>query len=372
MPQNTESLITEAKNYFSKKISESNANNYKASRQKVSKTPLWDNAGIINFKRGKTVIVPLKFDKDIHFQSSFGDSNKISLERQSYLFMYKGSNSRFKTEVVMYFPDKEFLEHRTSGFSGVVKVENWEGSAVNTFLFKDNKTYKFKSRAEVTSNKSNLKTSAEICYYINWYDCEELSPGSYYNCQFIGSDFLGCYEEDLQEEISWINDDPLGGSGNYYIDDPCVQIEKDNFNKESQGGSVASELLSTTISIIDGFKKHKDPTWKCFKGFGGWELISQEIGIIELVDVDDDIWHWKSLSHGGISMSGSTLPGVSVSYNQGIGTPSVSTLYAGMSLNFSVSYSFVCNCPNFPLIGWIPPVNKNYTATSTLWNSNPN
>lgn len=98
--------------------------------------------------------------------------------------------------------------------------------------------------------------------------------------------------------------------------------------------------------------------------------MSRKSFFIKLVDLVNNKWEWVSLVHGGISMEGNTLPGVSVSYTQGSGTPTVSSLYAGMSLNFNVTYNFVCNCPNFPLLGWIPAVNKAYKS-SAIWDSKP-
>lgn len=159
-----------------------------------------------------------------------------------------------------------------------------------------------------------------------------------------------------------------GGGGD--IDYKCVEEATNNFNNTLTQSTTVSEKIITRISDIDQFTKHKDPVWKCFKGFGGWQLNSQEIGVIKLVDVPNNIWNWVSLEHGGMSMTGSPLPGASVSFSQGIGTPSISTLYAGMSLNFTVTYSFVCNCPNIPLLGWIPPENKTYTSTN-IWDAKP-
>jgi hypothetical protein len=161
-----------------------------------------------------------------------------------------------------------------------------------------------------------------------------------------------------------------GGSEGGDIDYECVQQATSNFNNTMSQSTSVSENIVTHISDIDPFTKHKDPVWRCFKGFGGWQLISQEIGIIKLVDVPNNIWNWVSLEHGGISMTGSPLMGTSISFTQGVGTPTISTLYAGMSLNFDVTYSFVCNCPNIPLLGWIPPETKNYTA-GHIWNAKP-
>lgn len=68
--------------------------------------------------------------------------------------MYKDTSGVFKTEVVTYLPDKRFLEHKSSGFSGIVKINRWDGRTVNTYLYKNNKIYKFKvDRQKISSNK---------------------------------------------------------------------------------------------------------------------------------------------------------------------------------------------------------------------------
>lgn len=161
-----------------------------------------------------------------------------------------------------------------------------------------------------------------------------------------------------------------GGSGGYSPISDCVTKAEENFYKEVQGALSVSMPQQNHISEINQITKRKDPVWIILKGFGGWYLQSQEIGVIKLVDAETNIWHWVSLDHGAISMVGIPLPGVQISYSQGVGTPSVYTLYAGMSINFTVTFHFVCNCPNIPLLGWIPPVTRNYTA-SCLWDSKP-
>jgi hypothetical protein len=172
--------------------------------------------------------------------------------------------------------------------------------------------------------------------------------------------------------------DDGGGDGSTSNDDDCIATQTSNFNQESSNGATAADVLSISTGDIDNLDKYKNPSWVCFKGFGGWSLISYENGTVHLDDPANNIWSWTSFSHNSIGMNGQPLLGVGISYSQGVGTPSAvaapgsNILYEGMSLTFSVTFSFVCNCPNLPVIGQIPPITRNYTSTCGFWDANPN
>jgi len=130
---------------------------------------------------------------------------------------------------------------------------------------------------------------------------------------------------------------------------------------------------------VDPITKNKNPKWIILRGaFNAWHLTSQEIGVIKLIDPAENKWAWKSLIHGTISMVGSPLPSIAIEHNQGVGTPSFTPeaaaasniLYGGMSLNFTVVYRLICNCPNIPVVGWVPPIYHSYTS-SAIWDANP-
>ena len=166
--------------------------------------------------------------------------------------------------------------------------------------------------------------------------------------------------------------------GETNLDEFCVNAAISEFQLEVNNSQMTSQTVAINISDIDGITKNKNPKWRILKGWSGWNLESQEVGVIKLIDEQTNQWAWKSLTHGSISMVGSPPPGVSVEYNQGVGTPSFTpetaeasiVLYGGMSLNFNVTYRLLCDCPNVPLVGQIPPVFRSYNSTS-IWNSNP-
>ena len=170
------------------------------------------------------------------------------------------------------------------------------------------------------------------------------------------------------------------GVGGGILYDVCVSAAISAFQSEASGARISSQTKSIHISAINDVTKSKNPKWKILNGaFSTWELVSEEIGVIKLIDASQNKWAWKSLTHGQITMEGFSSPTTSVEYNQGVGIPSFTpetaatsvVLYAGMTLNFQVTYRLICNCPNVPLVGWFPPIHKNYTATSTFWDAKP-
>jgi len=169
------------------------------------------------------------------------------------------------------------------------------------------------------------------------------------------------------------------GVGDTNPDEFCINVAISEFQQEVNSAQTASQTVGISISDIDPITKNKNPTWTILTGaFGAWKLISQEIGVIKLIDPVANKWAWKSLVHGSISMSGSPLPTTVVQHDQGVGTPSftpetaatTNVLYGGMSLNFNVTYRLVCNCPNVPFVGWVPPIHVSYTSNA-IWDANP-
>ena len=133
------------------------------------------------------------------------------------------------------------------------------------------------------------------------------------------------------------------------------------------GTQTASETISINTNAINDFTKNKNIEWRVFK-HPTWSLHSHENGVIKLVDVPSNKWEWQSLTHNSISFSGVSFGGT-ISHTNGVGTPSFTAgtpniLFAGMSVNFNVTFSPVCNCP------FIPSFTYNYTSTQ-IWAANP-
>lgn len=160
-----------------------------------------------------------------------------------------------------------------------------------------------------------------------------------------------------------------GGGGNSNL--ACVTSCNESFNDLVNSSSVTSTQEGADISTIDAFTKEKNPKWKILTGVG-FTLHSKEKGIVKLINVQQNIWQWESLAHGTISKQGFTVGGT-VSYSAGDATVSFTPgtqniLYAGMSLNFTVTYSPICNCPG--VSNYLPPVDVDYTSNA-IWDAKP-
>lgn len=174
------------------------------------------------------------------------------------------------------------------------------------------------------------------CYVVNWYSCDELAPGSYYNCQLIGTDFLGCFE-DTQEEISWI-DDETGGGGNYT--ETCDL---------PSGRAVAEKDRIEICGTGDGTRT-KCYFWKVYVVSGGVFLplfiFSKEQGLQTLGP--DGRWRFTTFQHQDLYLDGYAIL-YSCSTSNVTATPSIQSVNgiarqaATMHLSFTVNISAICN-----------------------------
>ena len=165
-----------------------------------------------------------------------------------------------------------------------------------------------------------------------------------------------------------------GGGGSTETTNACEDDAESNFQSElADDGPVAIDGTPTE-SVIDGITKYKNPKWQCFKGWGGWWLWSQETGITKLINAQTNTWSWQSLSHAGMSMTGSPAPGVGITYTQGFGTPSfvagtyTDQYYAGMSVDYQVTFSYLPKCPIINQT--IPSVSKSFVS-GQIWTAIP-
>jgi len=251
--------------------------------------------------------------------------------------------------------------------------------------YKDGKLHSFgyvkasNKKPDEASNQAVARTETDCTHYYYiltwWIDGVPV----YQEAIYLGSICAGGCDDPMNQTLC--PDDGGGGgggNGDGVEYDACISAAVSGFQSEANGTQAVSETIGFDISIINEVTKNKNPKWRILKGWSGWDLESQEVGVIKLIDEQTNQWAWKSLTHGLISMVGSPPPGVSVEYNQGVGTPSFTSetaeativLYGGMSLNFNVTYRLLCNCPNLPLVGQIPPVIRPYNSTA-IWNSKP-
>lgn len=202
-----QTLINNAKQYFEGTVIMSNIHFNTSSgqtpneRQLLKKTPRWDKAYVTTTDEGfEIVIVPLKFEKNMSAKPSFAPGKSMPIEKQSYLYVYKGSLG-YQAELVTTIPDTKHLESRNSEFSGVIIVEDWAGNNLHSYLLKDGKTY-------VNAQPSNHRPTT-YCYVIDWYKCDLDENDEPISCMYYSTEYLGCFTEELHDRL-W---NEVGGGG---------------------------------------------------------------------------------------------------------------------------------------------------------------
>jgi hypothetical protein len=280
--------------------------------------------------------------------------------RMGNIILYIPKNGKKISEI----PGNTFYEIFNTGTpscDGQFRFLSVLGRWLSQVEYENEKLYSF-GRIQSDSNANALHNGTEranvLC--IDWYlvtTYYENGIQVYQTREYVGTTCYGCDDPTI---MSLCPDDSNSGSeGNCDIPDLIT------------GTTVVSETISTQVSDIDDFTKHKDPVWRILRNVT-WSLYSHETGIIKLVDVANNKWQWESLFHSGISMAGMPVGGT-VSFNNGIGTPSFTPgtpniLYAGMSVSFSVTYAPVCNCPGVNL--FLPPTTIPYVANA-IWDAKP-
>jgi hypothetical protein len=388
IPNKTE--LSNAKSFFESYITSNPVAQKLASRKylnPIDKMPLWDKAyKMATPEYGEVLAVPLHYSKNIEFTANSINPYKFSLEKQSLLYIFKNAKGNYDMQIALTIPSKQYQENNSANFDGYKIMLDWNGWIISRKKFVNGKGYSLS-----TQNTSKGSTSKEdpitTCDYTDWYNCLVDNEGNYTDCEYQYSVLLGCTTVDgggggsgggSGPTGSPTEGSPGGNPGNppnnpNPTDYSCYYEQEENFENEVDGASTASDIISSSTSPIDQFTKNKNVNWTCLNGAGGsWKLISQESGIIKLVNVQKNTWAWVSLTHSGITMSGMTPLGTTVSFSQGTGTPSftpataaaTNVFYAGMSVDFSVTYTFASSCTNIPIIGTVSITKtKNYTST---------
>jgi hypothetical protein len=365
-----DALIISAKNFFINDIvttqsSIASLNNEDFRRHQVSKTPLWEKACIRHGDtKGDVVVVPLQYEKPLYFKTNFGNGSTLSLEKQSELWIYKDDSGKYKADVRITLPDKTYQDGTSKSFAGYLLEEDWLSNSIATYLYKNDKVSLLKKNPLPLNGNSTRIREGQICYVVDWYECDYIENSIGYNCQYLYSDYISCDNDEDDEGGG-------GGGGGSQDENQCAILCSKDFNALVNNTIIASETIDTHISDIDGLTKNKNPEWRILKNLT-WALFSHEMGTIEHVSSPEDRWEWRTLAHHSITFAGAAYGG-SVSFSQGVGTPSFTpgtsnVLYAGMSVSYTVTYAPLCNCPGVNVI--LPPTTIPYTSNA-IWNANP-
>ncbi|MDE3250869.1 MAG: hypothetical protein KGO82_19555, partial [Bacteroidota bacterium] len=310
-------MLQSAREYFEKSVQPvTNGNaNINSPLSKVNKLPQWDHATVVKESGNTVLVVPLQYDRRITANSSMAKGHEFSLESISTLRIAK-EPAGFRTEIVVMLPDTGYQSGVSKKFSGITLRSDWSGKRIAASISGPNGTH---ALADGNQPGVSQKLSGDGCAVINWYDCGSIDNGVGTDCVFLYTEFVGCgVDVDLPPTGS-------GGGGSTVTSDVdiCNQTQFAHFNNQVSGSLAAAQDLTFNLTQADPFTKRKDFFWTCFLGAGGgWRLKSHEIGYVKLINPSTNTWAWKSLTHDGISMSGTAPLGTSVTFTQGTGIPS--------------------------------------------------
>ena len=238
-------LIISAQSFFNDKIvtthsSFTSSDKDGFSRRQVNKTPLWEKAHIAHDEtKGDVVIVPLKYEKPLHFKTNFGNGKTLSMEKQSDLWIYKDVSGKYKAEVRITLPDKMYQEGIVKSFEGYILEEDWLGNSLNKYLYKDGKINTVKENLSASDVDNPTNKYIGECDAIDWYLCDYIDQyGVGYNCQYLYTEYLNCEG----------GDDGAGGGGDGYINNDFCSMT----NEQAQAALnlVTTSIESNGISVI--------------------------------------------------------------------------------------------------------------------------
>jgi hypothetical protein len=74
-----------------------------------NKTPLWEQAKMVKVSIGDAIVVPIKYERNL-FVKAEGEKSGISLQKSSYLLIYKDKKQIMQAEWVRLAPIGEKKE----------------------------------------------------------------------------------------------------------------------------------------------------------------------------------------------------------------------------------------------------------------------
>ena len=227
--------------------------------QKFKKTALWEKAYIAHIKTGDQVIVPLKYDKNYTFVSSFGGGNKLSLEAQSHLTVYKTASGNYKTEIINYMPDESFLNKTVSSFSGFVSASDWADNIIEMRKYVNGQVTPMQKKnivdhAEVKSGPNAEDAFEEDCSdgYTNYYWCDN-GWNSIGDCTYL---FSVC--NDVESLV------PDGGGSGITVDDNMNVLVTKLWHVQQDPYGFWDVLSAETVNGVKSFTHPYDPKYNYF------------------------------------------------------------------------------------------------------------
>jgi hypothetical protein len=146
-----QALIQSAKAYFQSNLQGLNLLPSGNKRQTAARSPYWEAAYCINSSKGRTVVVPVFYQKNLVVKADFLPSRLLSLNYVTSLLIYKDSSS-YHSELASVFPDSLDKRSQNGQFSGLIFTETWQGRPI--------KKYKISQGLTLTGSNDPPATSA--------------------------------------------------------------------------------------------------------------------------------------------------------------------------------------------------------------------
>ncbi len=310
-----DALIISAKNFFINDIvttqsSIASLNKEGFRRHQVSKTPLWEKACIRHDDtKGDVVVVPLQYEKPLYFKTNFGNGSTLSLEKQSELWIYKDDSGKYKADVRITLPDKTYQDGTSKSFAGYLLEEDWTSNSIATYLYKNDKVSLLKKNPLPLNSSNTRIRNGQICYVVDWYECDYIENGIGYNCQYLYSDYISC---DNDEDDEGGGGGGGGGSGTVYNPPECNMTTEE---AQAALASITSTILSDGISE-SGSESGPDANGnierpvvvkrhKLTYSFPGGKTATYTLyfpGVLFKTTTNSQ-WKWKSLTFSHIGLS---------------------------------------------------------------------
>lgn len=99
-----------------------------------NKTPLWQQAAVVKTSIGDAVAVPIKYENLITMQAE-GEKTSTTLEKISYLLIYKDTKQNMQAEWVTLAP---IGEKKNGKFVGILDIKNWNSEFKRGYAFGEN------------------------------------------------------------------------------------------------------------------------------------------------------------------------------------------------------------------------------------------
>lgn len=220
LKQNSPDFLAEAKEAFTDQIAIDqnyqllSPSSKKSFRHGLSKSPDWKNANVVNLKKGKAVLVPIIYDKEIFLKVNNKKNNYISLKNLSYLLIYNSKGKGKTIEWVTFMPDNDSYRNDGNKFTGKVVIEDWAGNFKKGYMYdKEGKIFTLinqNGNADSPKVQSNgIKVNDVYCVSTPWY-AENFFEGESLGL-YIGGYDMSCFNTGSiyaqDEKVNYPNDD---------------------------------------------------------------------------------------------------------------------------------------------------------------------